>query len=51
MKGFKGTTNVVPISAAELEREYCRLTKSEFPIKEMPFARSWMLFRVRPLPL
>ncbi|KAF7968618.1 hypothetical protein HWV62_30011 [Athelia sp. TMB] len=44
LKGFKGDTNV-PISLEELEREYCRLTKSEYPIKEMPFARSWMLFR------
>ena len=46
LKGFKGDTNV-PISLEELEREYCHLTKSEYPIKEMPFARSWMLFRVR----
>lgn len=45
--GFKNTTENVPITLEDLEREYCRLTKQPYPIKEMTFARSWMLFRVR----
>ena len=36
-----------PISLEELEREYCALMKQPYPITEMVFARSWMLFRVR----
>lgn len=35
-----------PADLEELEREYCRLTKQPYPIPEMVFARSWMLFRV-----
>ncbi|KAJ3480801.1 hypothetical protein NLI96_g8091 [Meripilus lineatus] len=44
--GFKNQTKGVPISLETLEREYCRLTKQPYPIKEMVFARSWMLFRL-----
>ena len=43
--GFKGT-DLAPVTLEELEREYCRLTKWPYPITEMVFARSWMLFRV-----
>jgi aminoglycoside phosphotransferase (APT) family kinase protein len=46
IKGFKGATKDVPIPLEDLEREYCRLTNQEYPIKEMTFARSWMLFRL-----
>lgn len=48
MVGFKNVQDV-PISLEELEREYCRLTTQPYPIREMVFTRSWMLFRVRPL--
>lgn len=44
--GFKNTTENIPIALEDLEREYCRLAKQPYPIKEMVFARSWMLFRV-----
>jgi hypothetical protein len=47
MVGFKNSPGTEPISLAELEREYCRVTQQPFPIAEMEFARSWMLFRVR----
>ncbi|KAH6914018.1 protein kinase subdomain-containing protein PKL/CAK/ACAD [Coprinopsis sp. MPI-PUGE-AT-0042] len=46
MRGFKGTTEDVPIPLEDLEREYCRLMKLDYPIKEMVFVRSWMLFRL-----
>ncbi len=36
-----------PIRLEDLEREYCRLLKHPYPIKEMVFARSWSFFRVR----
>lgn len=45
MIGFKNTGGA-PASLEELEREYCRLTRQPYPIFEMVFARSWMLFRV-----
>ncbi|KAH9834079.1 kinase-like domain-containing protein [Rhodofomes roseus] len=44
--GFKNVVKDVPISLEDLEREYCRLTSQPYPIKEMVFARSWMLFRL-----
>lgn len=47
VNGFKGTSKDVPIPLENLEREYCRLTAQDYPIAEMTFARSWMLFRVR----
>lgn len=47
MVGYKNSP-AEPISLAELEREYCRVTQQSYPIPEMEFARSWMLFRVRP---
>lgn len=46
MKGFKNTTKDVPIELEALEQEYCLLTKQPYPIKEMVFVRSWMIFRV-----
>lgn len=46
LRGFKNTTEDVPIPLDVLEREYCQLTDQPYPIKEMVFARSWMLFRV-----
>ncbi|KAF8520271.1 kinase-like protein [Hysterangium stoloniferum] len=45
IRGFKGLPSVA-ISSEELEREYCRITNQPFPIKEMVFVRSWMLFRL-----
>ncbi|KAF8585972.1 APH-domain-containing protein [Ramaria rubella] len=45
MRGFKHATDV-PIPVEELEKEYCLLMKQPYPIREMVFARSWMLFRL-----
>lgn len=47
MQGFKGMSEHVPIPLEDLEQEYCRLTSQSYPIHEMVFVRSWMLFRVR----
>jgi aminoglycoside phosphotransferase (APT) family kinase protein len=44
--GFKGASKDVPIPLESLEREYCRLTAQDYPIAEITFARSWMLFRL-----
>jgi len=46
MRGFKGTPEEAPARLEDLEREYCRLTNQSYPIKEMVFVRSWMLFRL-----
>ncbi|KAH9944587.1 kinase-like protein [Amylocystis lapponica] len=47
MVGFKhATTPDVAISLEALEREYCAHTRQAYPIVEMGFARSWMLFRL-----
>jgi len=46
IKGFKRATKDVPIPLEDLEREYCRLTNQLYPLKEMVFVRSWMLFRL-----
>lgn len=46
MRGYKNTTVDVPIQLEDLEREYCRLTSQPYPIPEMVFVRSWMLFRL-----
>lgn len=43
--GFKNSPDA-PANLEELEREYCRLTNQPYPIPEMVFARSWMLFRL-----
>uniref|UniRef100_A0A8H7Y3M8 Aminoglycoside phosphotransferase domain-containing protein n=1 Tax=Psilocybe cubensis TaxID=181762 RepID=A0A8H7Y3M8_PSICU len=51
MHGFKNTTKDVPISLEDLEREYCRLSNRPYPIDEMIFVRSWMLFRLSALQL
>ena len=45
MRGFNDAKDA-PISLQDMEREYCRLMNLPYPIKEMVFARSWMLFRV-----
>ncbi|KAI6119020.1 kinase-like domain-containing protein [Pisolithus croceorrhizus] len=45
LTSFKNAADDVPISLEELEREYCHLTNQAYPIKEMGFVRSWMLFR------
>lgn len=45
LTAFKNTTEDVPLPLEELERTYCHLTDQPFPIKEMTFVRSWMLFR------
>lgn len=46
MTGFKNVTVDLPIPLEDLEREYCRLTTQPYPIREMVFVRSWMLFRL-----
>ncbi|RDB24710.1 Acyl-CoA dehydrogenase family member 11 [Hypsizygus marmoreus] len=46
LRGFKGAAEDVPIPLEDLEREYCRLTNQPYPIPEMIFVRSWMLFRL-----
>jgi len=46
IRGFKGEHHGVPIPLEDLEREYCKLTNQPYPIREMVFVRSWMLFRV-----
>ncbi len=46
MVGYKNSPDTEPISLAELERDYCQVTRQPYPIAEMSFARSWMLFRV-----
>ncbi|CAK5282373.1 unnamed protein product [Mycena citricolor] len=46
MRGFKDEPDAAPVTLDELEREYCRLTNQAFPITEMVFVRSWMLFRL-----
>ncbi|KAH9165026.1 protein kinase subdomain-containing protein PKL/CAK/ACAD [Lactarius sanguifluus] len=43
--GYKNRPSTEPISLAELEREYCRVTRQPYPITEIVFARSWMLIR------
>ena len=43
---FKNNVAQAPIALEEIEREYCRVTQQPYPIPEMVFARSWMLFRV-----
>jgi hypothetical protein len=46
MVGFKNSksNDIIPLEI--LEREYCRLMSQPYPITEMVFVRSWMLFRV-----
>lgn len=46
---FKNNEAEAPIELEALEREYCRVSGQPYPIPEMVFARSWMLFRVSPL--
>ncbi|KAJ7772084.1 kinase-like domain-containing protein [Mycena maculata] len=46
IRGFKGAPEEAPTVLEDLEREYCRLTNRSYPIKEMVFVRSWMLFRL-----
>lgn len=51
IRGFRSLdvdrSSAPPIDLADLEREYCKLVGQLYPIKEMVFVRSWMLFRVR----
>jgi hypothetical protein len=49
LNGFKNALPAVevPIPLEDLEKAYCRATGRAYPIPEMVFARSWMLFRVR----
>jgi hypothetical protein len=35
-----------PVAYEELQREFCRLLGQPYPIKDMTFAASWMVFRV-----
>ncbi|KAF8648531.1 hypothetical protein AX16_006235 [Volvariella volvacea WC 439] len=45
MRGFKNAKDVA-IPLEDLEREYCRLLGQSYPMQEMVFVRSWMLFRL-----
>jgi len=45
MVSYKNSQTTEPMSLAALEREYCRVTKQPYPITDIIFARSWMLFR------
>jgi hypothetical protein len=47
MIGFRNANVDVPIPLDDLEREYCLHTKQVYPIPEMVYVRSWMLFRVK----
>ena len=47
MGGFRNANVDVPILLEDLEREYCRITQQAYPIPEMVYVRSWMLFRVK----
>ena len=42
--GFKNT-DTAPCELEPLLQEYCKLTNQPYPIPEMVFANSWMLFR------
>ncbi|KAA1470403.1 protein kinase subdomain-containing protein PKL/CAK/ACAD [Dentipellis sp. KUC8613] len=43
---FKNSPDIAPIALEDLEREYCRLMHISYPINEMKFVRSWMVFRL-----
>ncbi|KAF8329088.1 kinase-like protein [Cantharellus anzutake] len=46
-EGLRGAPQeAIPITLGEIEREYCQVAKMSYPIKEMPFVRSWMTFRL-----
>jgi hypothetical protein len=45
-KGYKNATSGVPIALADIEREYSSRMGLPYPIRDMTFVRSWMLFRV-----
>jgi hypothetical protein len=45
-RGFKNSPTPPAIAYEELEQEYARLLGVPSPVVEMPFATSWMLFRV-----
>ncbi|EIW80348.1 APH-domain-containing protein [Coniophora puteana RWD-64-598 SS2] len=48
MKAFKRSPNPeeVPIPLEDLEREYARLSGRSYPMPEMPFVRSFMVWRL-----
>ncbi|KAF9529729.1 protein kinase subdomain-containing protein PKL/CAK/ACAD [Crepidotus variabilis] len=46
MTSFQNAKSNVPVSLEELEGEYCQLMMLPYPITEMKFVRSWMLFRL-----
>ncbi|KAJ8501845.1 hypothetical protein ONZ45_g12012 [Pleurotus djamor] len=46
MNAFKNNEREAPIALEDIEKEYCRLSNLSYPIPEMPFVRSWMLFRL-----
>ncbi|KAI0034874.1 kinase-like domain-containing protein [Vararia minispora EC-137] len=45
-KGYKNSTEDSPISLRDIEQEYSRLMGLSYPIDDMIFVRSWMLFRL-----
>ncbi|KAJ8520188.1 hypothetical protein ONZ45_g2948 [Pleurotus djamor] len=46
LNAFKNNKEAEPIALEDIEREYCRLSNLVYPIPDMPFVRSWMLFRL-----
>lgn len=44
--GFVNADFEVPVTREALEREYSKCTNQPYPIHDIAFARSWMLFRV-----
>ncbi|TFY66591.1 hypothetical protein EVG20_g4498 [Dentipellis fragilis] len=46
LRSFKNSPEAAPIALEDLEREYCRLMNLSYPINEMKFVRSWMVFRL-----
>jgi len=45
--GFKGLpSDEMPVTLDELYREYCRITGFQYPLIEMPYVSSWMIFRL-----
>lgn len=43
----KGGERASPVQLEILEKEYCKRMELEYPLKDIIFVRSWMLFRVR----
>jgi len=44
--GYRNGKGSAPVALEDVEREYCRLMHQAYPIRDMAFVRSWMLFRL-----